>query len=98
MSRFHKATYRIANIDGKVVGKVMGYDDGTTRYHWSSDQPLYIFQDLETGNGIFVDGFSGATTQSGGNKIEIKVIHTDSLHVEFHFNDHPMSEIWTRKK
>ncbi len=97
-NRFYQASYQIANTNGKLVGKVMQYNDGTTKYQWDNKNPRYLFKNLTSKDGVFVDGYSGATMKTDGFKIQIQVLHEDTLNTTLFTNHHPTSEIWIRKK
>ena len=97
-SRFYQATYLITSLGGNTVGKVMNYDDGTTRYRWEGQNPKYIFKNLKSKKGRLVDAVSGATTKNSKPNLEIKVMHEDTLNVITYFKNHSISEKWIRKK
>ena len=97
-NRFYEATYLVTSLGGKIVAKVLRYDDGTTKYHWDGNNPKYVFKNLKSKDGRLVDAVTGATTKNSKPNMEIKVLHEDTLNVITFFKNHSISEKWTRKK
>jgi len=97
-TRFYQATYQIIEQEGKIVGRILNYDDGTTQYSWDNEHPKYIFQNLKAKDGKLIDAVSGATTKTDKYQIEIQIKDKDTLHTISSFHNHSISEQWIRKK
>lgn len=95
-NRFYQANYRVDNVDDKIMGKVLSYNDGTMKYKWDDKNPKYIFQNLKQKDTLLVDAISGATAKAENRNIEIQILHEDTLSTTIFINNHPQLEIWTR--
>lgn len=97
-NRFYHAIYQIKESDGKIVGEVRSYDDGTTSYTWDSTRPKYIIHDLKPKDGQYVDAITGATPKPENINLKLRVKHEDTLQATLFIHNHPTPEIWVRKK
>lgn len=97
-NRYYKADYQIREVGGKVVGEIIKYNDGTTRYKWEDDNPKYVFQNLKSKDGLLVDAISGASTKAENKNLELRMLHQDTIDATIFINNHPTSESWIRIK
>lgn len=98
-SDFYRAVYKIEEQEGKIVGKLMYYNDDIKIIEATNTNKDIVFKNLKYKNGTFVDGISGATnTKEAKNSVEIKVQHKDTLQVVKKFAKTEINYIWTRKK
>jgi hypothetical protein len=97
---YHRATYEITEKGNGFVGKVIHYDDGTSRY--TSKDELICFEGLVKQDSIYVDGVSGASSSTKetkkGRTICIKVKSQDSLEATTYVSGQPLKEWWIRQK
>ena len=97
---YHRATYEIIEEGNGFVGKVIHYDDGTSRY--TSKDKRICFEGLVKQDSIYIDGVSGASsstkTTEKGRTICIKVKSQDSLEATTYIRGRPLKEWWIRQK
>lgn len=97
---YHRATYEIIEKRNGFVGKVIYYDDGTSRY--TSKDELICFEGLVKQDSIYVDGVSGASSSTKATKkgrtICIKVKSRDSLEATTYVRGQALKEWWIRQK
>jgi len=95
-SKFYSATYQLELQNNLLIGKVIYYDDGTTRYKQTGTVKDVFLKNITYENEEFVDSFSGATTSNSA--ISFKQIHKDTLKVSTKILNSVLIEFWIRKK
>lgn len=96
-SRFYSATCEIQKEDGYFDGIVLSYDDGTTSYRFSENDPRYFFKNLKKKGEYYVDGVSGATKSGySSDQLKIELIATDTLKMISMVSNKPIEELWIR--
>lgn len=98
ISKFHHIDYQIIKEEGKIKAKILSYNDGTTTYEWSLENPKYAFQNLKQEGDILVDAISGATSKELKKNMSVEVLNIDTLNIITYINNHPVPELWVRKK
>ncbi len=95
-SNFYSATYNIVEIGNRIKCEVLYYNDGTSSYKKDAGSPYYLSENLQYKNGIYIDGVSGATTKMSEQKINITLIHKDTLNVTTYIMNKPLIEHWIK--
>ena len=97
-SKFYKATCKIVSTGQYYDGIVLSYDDGTSKYQYSSEQPQYFFRHLAKKGSTYVDGMTGATrSQQSDNQWSIVLVSMDTLKVQTKISNRKSEELWVRK-
>ncbi|UTW61771.1 FMN-binding protein [bacterium SCSIO 12741] len=94
-SKYYKATYHIVEDEGKIEGRVLYYNDGTTLIQEEGKPSKFLFRDLKEQDGVYVDGISGATNTTNKHW-SLSLKHKDTIEAREHFGDQSSSEIWVR--
>lgn len=95
-SPHYSSTCKIEKVDRKVRGKIITYDDGTSKIDASSGKSQFLFVDLQKKDDLYVDGMTGATKSSDDPLMSIEIRSSDSIEVTTYHNKKPLTELWTR--
>lgn len=96
---YYTACYKIEQENGEIVGRVLHYNDGTSKYVYDSLNPKYAFKNIKYAGDKFVDGVTGATSSKKANTtLSITITNQDTLKVSSYLKkNHTDTEIWIRK-
>ena len=96
-SNYYRAIYKIEKQNGKIIGKVLYYNDDTTVLHETGTDKDIFLEDLKFKENKFIDAVSGAT-KTNKEALTIEVKHKDTLKVTSYVMHKPSVEIWIRKQ
>lgn len=94
-SPYYSATYAIEEQEGKIVGRVIYYNDDTYIYtETGSEKDIFLHQ-LQKKDNLYIDAFSGATMTK--KNMTMRLIGKDTLEVTSYIKGTPLREFWIKK-